>query len=278
MNVKQFLFTLLIVPLATLQPTVAIAGSDGIVGGIVGGLVGGAVSGHIIKKDMQKQQQQQQQQQSSQQVQTVYVADRSENRSIQNALNYFGFPAGAADGVLGRSSRNAISQYQVYMGFPVTGQLSQFEKDFLLNSHSKAQAGGFNTMQKVASMPDGSKGLLLEYRDEMTGGTAATAQPALFGAGSIPSQFQGSWKDSCSGESAQQLLIEASGFNDGVNSCSVSRVISSEGNLFSAEYACGTGESQSLHEVGLEVVGDKLITKSQDPSAGAMVFVYTRCE
>ncbi|OOZ13581.1 hypothetical protein BOW35_10230 [Solemya velum gill symbiont] len=114
MNMKQFLFTLLIVPLVTLQPTVAVAGSDGIVGGIVGG----AVSGHIIKKDMQKQQKKQQ---KKQQVQTVYVADRTENKSIQNALNYFGFPAGSADGVLGPSSRNAISQYQVYMGFPATG-------------------------------------------------------------------------------------------------------------------------------------------------------------
>lgn len=277
MNIKQFLFTLLIVPFATLQPTVAVAGSDGIVGGIVGGLVGGAVSGHIIKKDMQKQQQQQQQ--PTHTTRTVYVADRTENKSIQNALNYFGFPAGVADGVLGRTSRNAISQYQVYMGFPATGQLTQFEKDFLINSHNKAQAGGFTTMQKVASMPDGSKGLLLEYRDELTGGTtAAASQPTLFGSASVPSQFQGSWKDSCSGESAQQLMIDANGFNDGVNSCSVSQVNASEGNTFSAEYACGSGESQSMHEVELEVVGDKLITKSQDPSAGAMVFVYSRCE
>ncbi|OOZ13580.1 hypothetical protein BOW35_10225 [Solemya velum gill symbiont] len=157
--------------------------------------------------------------------------------------------------------------------------MSQFEKDFLINSHNKAQAGGFNTMQKVASMPEGSKGLLLEYRVEMTGGTtAAASQPVLFGSASVPSQFQGSWKDDCTGESAQQLMIDANGFNDGVNSCSVSQVIASEGDSFSAEYACGTGDSQSMHEVELEVVGDKLITKSQDPNAGAMIFVYSSCE
>ena len=50
-------------------------------------------------------------------VQKHYVAPRAPsyqreaNRQVQTALNYFGFPAGVPDGVLGANSRAAIGQY-----------------------------------------------------------------------------------------------------------------------------------------------------------------------
>ena len=42
----------------------------------------------------------------------VNTWQREQNRQVQTALNYFGFPAGAPDGVLGANSRSAIGQYQ----------------------------------------------------------------------------------------------------------------------------------------------------------------------
>ena len=85
----------------------------------------------------------------------TYSAARVENREIQTALNYFNFPAGTPDGVMGRNSRNAISQYQAHLGYPVTGQLSLYEKDFLVSSYHRAIAGGAVTHQQIAQNPDG---------------------------------------------------------------------------------------------------------------------------
>ena len=59
-------------------------------------------------------------------------ATRNYNAQTQTALNYFGFNAGAPDGVMGSRSRQAVRQYQAYTGFPVTGNLTQYERDFLI--------------------------------------------------------------------------------------------------------------------------------------------------
>ncbi len=103
---------------------------------------------------------------------------------MQTSLNYFGFPAGTPDGVLGGRSRGAISQYQAHLGYPPTGYLSEYEKNFLLSSYQRAMAGGPMTNQQIASNPMGSRGLLTIYRDEaagvppQAGGTMAFAAPA----------------------------------------------------------------------------------------------------
>ncbi len=96
--------------------------------------------------------------------------NRQENREIQTSLNYFSFPAGTPDGALGRRSRQAISSYQAFMGYPVTGHLSQYEKEFLLDSYHQAQAGGSTTSQLIASNGQGVRGLLLAYRDQRANG------------------------------------------------------------------------------------------------------------
>ncbi|MBD3663765.1 peptidoglycan-binding domain-containing protein [Sulfitobacter aestuariivivens] len=97
-----------------------------------------------------------------------------EGKNIQASLNYFGFDAGAVDGQLGRKTRNAVSQYQAYMGYPVTGQLSAFEQNLLISSYNRAQAGGYAVQQQVAANPDGTRGLLKTYRAEMAGTAPAT--------------------------------------------------------------------------------------------------------
>lgn len=60
------------------------------------------------------------------------------------ALNYFGFPVGPPDSVLGLglNSQIAIASCQLHMGYPSTKQLTAYEKDFLLTSFPRAQVGG----------------------------------------------------------------------------------------------------------------------------------------
>ena len=52
---------------------------------------------------------------------------------------------------------------------PVTGQLSEFEKNLLTSSYNRAQAGGYAVQQQVAANVDGTRGLLKTYRAEMAG-------------------------------------------------------------------------------------------------------------
>lgn len=146
--------------------------SDALVGGLIGGVVGGMVSG-AIQRDQQR---------TRTVVRTaprssVPSATREANREMQTALNYFSFPAGTPDGIVGRNTRNAVSQYQAYLGYPVTGQITQFERDFLVTSYRRAMAGGPMTAQMVATNPQGVRGLLLQYRDELARGATATAAP-----------------------------------------------------------------------------------------------------
>ena len=139
-----------------------VAMADGsFAGGLFGAIIGTAIVNEASKTHRRRV--------------VVPNAVRAERREIQTALNYFGFPAGPADGVLGRRSRQAISGYQAHLGYPITGHLTDFEKGFLLSSYRRAMAGGATTVQMIASEPMGAKGLLIRYRDEMAGKPAADA-------------------------------------------------------------------------------------------------------
>ena len=63
-------------------------------------------------------------------------------RQVQTALNWFGFEAGGVDGQIGPQTKEAISDYQAFLGYPVTGQLTGFEQDFLIESHERAAGSG----------------------------------------------------------------------------------------------------------------------------------------
>ncbi len=101
---------------------------------------------------------------------TASSAQRTENRAVQTALNYFDFPAGTPDGVFGRRTRTAVGQYQAFMGFPVTGELSPYEKDFLLTSHQRAELGGAETSRIILTDPNGSRALLISFMEQQQGG------------------------------------------------------------------------------------------------------------
>lgn len=150
-----------VLALALASPAAAGVG-DGIVGGIVGGIIGGAIVNEGAK----------QRQRTVVRREYVPSATRAENAQIQSSLNYFGFPAGTPDGVFGRNTVNAISEFQATLGYPVTGQLSPFERNFLLTSYQRAQAGGYATQQEIARNPMGPRGLLIAYRDQAYGNPA----------------------------------------------------------------------------------------------------------
>ena len=66
------------------------------------------------------------------QSQSVYLS-RSTVRQVQAALNKRGFRAGSVDGAMGNQTRNAIADYQRFIGQSETGKLTQDQLDRLLN-------------------------------------------------------------------------------------------------------------------------------------------------
>ncbi|WP_417272700.1 peptidoglycan-binding domain-containing protein [Celeribacter halophilus] len=137
-------------------------GGDFIAGAVIGGLLGAAS----------------QQQKKKTTTTTSYrprLPSTQEGKEIQASLNYFGFNAGTVDGQLGQKTRNAVSSYQAYLGYPVTGKLTPFEQELLISSYTRAQAGGAQTAQLAAANPEGTRGLLKQYRAEMASGGATMA-------------------------------------------------------------------------------------------------------
>ena len=146
-------------------------------GGFIAGALIGGIIGNEIGKNNSKQRRVVRQRTyttKKKRYSSVSPAVRAERREIQTSLNYFGFPVGSADGVLGRKSRAGISNYQAHMGYPITGYLTDYEKNFLLTSYRRAIAGGAATNQLIAANPQGPRGLLHTYRDEAAGVTTVT--------------------------------------------------------------------------------------------------------
>ena len=149
----------------SLSPVQVMAGNDFLPGLIIGGIIGAGIANENNRN------------RGTHRGTTprTGIPRTQEAREIQAALNFFGFPAGAVDGQIGRKSRAAISSYQAYMGFPVSGYLTDFEKDFLLTSHQRAALGGPVVSQVLATSSEGNRALLLYYRDELSGATTAAA-------------------------------------------------------------------------------------------------------
>ncbi len=138
-----------------------------------GDFIAGAIIGGIVGANAKKQRRTTTRRTYRKKSTRSSLPSTQEGKSIQASLNYFGFDAGTVDGQLGRKTRNAVSQYQAYLGYPVTGQLSAFEQNLLISSYNRAQAGGYAVQQQVAATPDGTRGLLKTYRAEMAGQSPA---------------------------------------------------------------------------------------------------------
>lgn len=142
-----------------------------------GDFIAGAIIGGIVGANAKKQRRTTTR--STTRKRRSSIPSTQEGRQIQASLNYFGFNAGTVDGQLGRKTRNAVSQYQAYLGYPITGQLSPFEQSLLINSWTRAQAGGASVNQQIATNVDGTRGLLKTFRAEMAGQPAAQSPTVL---------------------------------------------------------------------------------------------------
>ena len=181
-------FSLFLTPVAT--PSAA----DNLGAALVGGIVGGAIINEVNRNKKRS-------------TGNHYSAARAQNREAQASLNYFGFPAGTPDGVMGRKSRSAIMQYQVHMGFPATGQLTPYERDFLVSSYNRAQVGGPQVI-KAMQGPNGVRGLLHTWRDE-----AAGVRSASSGYPGLPIEVSDAVDEiAASAEPSAEQLLQRSGF------------------------------------------------------------------
>ncbi|WP_299146265.1 peptidoglycan-binding domain-containing protein [uncultured Tateyamaria sp.] len=172
---------------------VAADSKDFIAGALLGGVAGAIIQKEVRKKKALEQQQQQQLRARTRAPQATYapkprkytprktyrpsIPATSEGRDIQSALTYFGFDAGTVDGRVGPKTRSAITAYQRYMGYEGTGTLTSFQRHLLTSSYLRAEAGGATTLGQIAGLPDGTRGLLKVYRQDLASG--ATQQRTL---------------------------------------------------------------------------------------------------
>lgn len=143
----------------------AVAGGSDVVGGIIGGMIGAAIVNEANRSRPRAT--------TTRRSTGVPSATREQNREVQTALNYFGYPVGTPDGALGPKSRAAISQYQALLNFPATGQLTEMERQILVTAYNRALIGG-PVVAAAISGPQGMRGMLIAQRDEMLGGAGGS--------------------------------------------------------------------------------------------------------
>lgn len=148
-------------------------GRDVVAGMIIGGIIGSAITNENNKKRAAKSSK------ARTKAPTMSTAQREANREVQTALNYFGYPVGTADGSIGPRSRSAISQYQAFLGYPATGQLTEYERTILVTGYHRAVAGGPGIAGVVSTSVYGLKAVLVAQRDEMAGSGAMMAAPMV---------------------------------------------------------------------------------------------------
>ncbi len=183
----------LVTGLALCAPAAPVA-ADSLGSGLIGGIIGGVIVNEANKNKRKRVYRS-----------NAYSAQRQANRETQTALNYFNFPAGLADGVIGSRTRAAVRQYQAYMEFPVTGELSQYQRDFLVSSHNRAQAGGQQVV-KAMNSPTGVRGLLQAWHGDMTG-----TRSASYG-GMPPEVSEAVDEIAASSDPSPEQLLQRSGF------------------------------------------------------------------
>ena len=179
------------------------AEADAFVGGLIGGIIGGAVGSNVRTQPRQRATTQPRRS-------TANTAQRQQNREVQTALNHFGFNVGTADGVIGPRSRNGISQYQGYLGFAPTGQLSGFERNILITAYQRATMGGPQVSRVVANHRDGMRGLLAVVRDEFSGGRSAQSGGGAYGL--PPAVADAVDEIAASADPTAEQLVQRSGF------------------------------------------------------------------
>jgi peptidoglycan hydrolase-like protein with peptidoglycan-binding domain len=170
--------------------------ADNLGAALVGGLLGGVIVNEVNKNKRRTVVRS-----------TSSSATRAHNRETQTALNYFGFPAGTPDGVFGRRSREAARQYQMHMGFPQTGNLTQYERDFLVTSYNRALVGG-PQVAKAMQSPQGIRAVLKTWHGAPAGGSAGG-----YGYAGLPIEVSNTVDEiAAAGDPTGEQLLQRSGF------------------------------------------------------------------
>ncbi|OED47100.1 peptidoglycan-binding protein [Rhodobacteraceae bacterium (ex Bugula neritina AB1)] len=204
MFLKPFKPALTAVFLATSATSPAVADD-------LGAAIAGAVIGGVIVNEVHKNKQRRRAATTYRRA-PAYSATRAQNRETQVALNYFGFNAGSPDGVLGRRSRAAVTQYQAHMGYPATGHLAPYERNFLVSSYNRAQVGGPQVI-KAMQGPQGVRGVLHSWRDEAAGLRTAGGGYAGGGYGGLPPEVSQAVDEiAASSEPTGEQLLQRAGF------------------------------------------------------------------
>jgi len=178
MKSRHLITTVLMLAVGVGTGNPVIAGGGDVIGGlIVGGLLGAAIANDQNRRSHTTVRR------SSSSRSSVSAAQREQNKEVQTALNYFGYPVGTPDGALGPKSRAAISQYQALLNFPATGQLAEMERQILVTAYNRALIGGPQVQGIISTSPQGIRGMLLAQRDEMLG--TGGAAPAGYSGGTI---------------------------------------------------------------------------------------------
>jgi hypothetical protein len=200
MSIRNFL-TATAAAAALISADASRAQADPFVGALLGGFIGGALGAQAGQPRTRAR--------STTPRATAPNPARETNRQVQTALNFFGFNVGTPDGALGPRSRQGISDYQLYLGFGATGQLTEFERNVLLTAHNRAQMGGAQVTQVTSRHRDGMRGLLEAVRDEMSG--APVRRTA--GAYGLPAEVaDGVDEIAASSDPTAEQLVQRSGF------------------------------------------------------------------
>jgi peptidoglycan hydrolase-like protein with peptidoglycan-binding domain len=127
----------------------AYADADAVIGGIVAGMIATGIA--ESNKSYQPRSNRSR----------VRVTPSEDTRQIQISLNHFGFDAGQPDGVMGRKTRSAVSDFQQFLGYQPTGQMTVFEQQFLADSYAQSISG---TSSSGSASPSAPRTVLIERR------------------------------------------------------------------------------------------------------------------
>lgn len=137
-------------------------------------LLGGLIVGGIIVNEASKNKRRKATQRANS---AAYSSQRSQNRQVQSALNYFGYNVGRVDGSIGRNTRAGIARYQADMGYTSDGHLDNHEYNFLVNSQQRAEQSYNVPPYNTILATQGRGGLLRTFRNEQRGIAAVAPTP-----------------------------------------------------------------------------------------------------
>lgn len=197
----MFKTTRLAAPLAALalaiSPAPAVAQAEALFGAVVGAMIGAATQQpRVVVRPSG--------------TSGASSAQREANRLMQTHLNYFGFNAGVADGVVGNNTRIAISGFQAYIGMAADGTITQLQRDILSVAHARATAPDATTQRLISRSPDGVRAVLIDQKQIALGASGPVRSAGYLGVPPEVAEAIDEIADS-SDPSAEQLL-QRSGF------------------------------------------------------------------